>query len=84
MAQYRRKPSVIDAIQYTGTNDTQIVASMGEEEYRLTKPTDTAFVVSGLSGDIPLSMGSWLIKSPRGEFYPIQPDAFVADYEAVK
>lgn len=83
MAQYRKKPLIVDAIQYTGTNDADILDFVGDQAYRLTKPTDTAFFVNTLSGDVPLAMGSWLIKSPRGEFYPIQPDAFFEAYETM-
>ena len=76
---FRKKPVVIDAVQYTGDNSTEIIRFMG-------CPDDAeAFdeTINTLEGELHMSPGDWIIKGVKGEFYPCKPDIFEQTYEAV-
>jgi len=78
---YRKKPVVIEAVQYTGTlmNVVELAAFMKQEiianEGKLEIPT--------LEGVMTASQGDFIIKGIHGEFYPCKPDIFEQTYEAV-
>jgi hypothetical protein len=80
MAKYRKKPVVIDAIQFTGSNAIEILHfTQGrevEEDFLATE-----IVIKTLEGDMRASGGDWIIKGVKGEFYPCKPDIFAATYE---
>jgi len=79
MRQYRKKPVVIDAVQYLGTNFDEIEAFVGgDAEFR-----DGKLLVATLEGPLHASPNDWIIKGVMGEFYPCKPDVFAATYEAV-
>lgn len=91
MAQYRKKPVVIDAIQWNGKNFDEISNFIGEwhghkkahedaEEHSL--KTGELYIHT-LEGVMTASSGDWIIKGVKGEFYPCKPDIFEATYEAV-
>ena len=83
---YRKKPVVIEAIQWDGKNDREIMAFYGgglctresffEEEKFLEIPT--------LEGVLQASVGDYIIKGVQGEFYPCKPDIFEVTYEKVE
>lgn len=79
---FKKKPIVIEAIQYTGTNDVEI------EEWSCRQVTpDLKFnrmFVKTLEGVMEVSVGAWVIKGVEGEFYPCQPDIFEKTYEPVE
>lgn len=78
MAKFRKKPVVIEAIQYLGDEATlnQIIA-MGCP--RVEREDDWA--IPTLEGEMSVSVGDWIIKGVMGEFYPCKPDIFAATYE---
>ena len=79
MRQYRKKPVVIDSVQYLGTNFDEIEAFVGgDAEFR-----DGKLLVATLEGPLHASPNDWIIKGVMGEFYPCKPDVFAATYEAV-
>ena len=82
---YRKKPVIIEAIQWTGINLEEIKwfmkeafkgASISEENFEFTIPT--------LEGDMKASLGDYIIKGVNGEFYPCKPDIFQKTYEEVE
>lgn len=87
MPKFRKKPVVIEAIQATGTPESnrEIIdwtrgsstpASMdtdGEGNRRLSIATK--------EGAHWVTPGDWIIKGVQGEHYPCKPDIFVATYE---
>jgi hypothetical protein len=83
---YRKKPVVIEAVQFTGSNLFECLRFMGEPEHVVNNPelhaTD-APIVRTLEGDMHTSPGDWIIRGVKGEFYPCKPDIFAATYEAV-
>ena len=79
MALYRKKPVVIEAVQYTGPNFEEIEAFVGgDAEFR-----DGKLLVATLEGPLYASPGDWIIKGVKGELYPCKPDVFSQTYEAV-
>jgi hypothetical protein len=90
MAEFRKKPVVIEALEFDGT-----VASadsirewarkpdgMSAEAGRSTKG-ETCFHlrIETLEGTMSVSPGDWVILGVKGEFYPCKPDIFAATYE---
>lgn len=85
---YRKKPVVIEAIQATGTPESnrEIIdwtrgsatpASMDEHPER-----GKTLSIATLEGAHWVSPGDWIIKGVKGESYPCKPDIFAATYEA--
>jgi hypothetical protein len=76
---YRKKPVVVEAIQYNGENkvETQLFMNMYLDEVykRLRIPTYEGYVFA--------SVGDYIIKGVKGEFYPCKPDIFEKTYEMV-
>ena len=75
---YRKKPVVIEALQYTG-NQKEIIEFTGNEHIF----TPIGLVIHTLEGDHRAKIGDWIIKGIQGEFYPCKPDIFDQTYEAV-
>jgi len=75
---FRKKPVVIEAIQFTGNFDEIEKCIGGDAELR-----DGELVVATLEGPLRASLDDWIIKGIKGEFYPCKPDIFEATYERV-
>lgn len=83
-SQYRKKPVVIEAVQYLGydTNGEECELFIGDS-FESHIPTQDKIEIRTLEGPITASKGDWIIKGVQGEFYPCKPDIFEATYEAV-
>lgn len=83
---FRKKPVVIDAIQYTG-NHREIWNFMGipaETQNKMSyQQYSPIYYVHTLEGDMAASPGDWIIKGVAGEYYPCKPDIFEKTYEEV-
>lgn len=89
---YRKKPVVIEAMQWTGINIEEIKSFVGESlQYSI---IDTAWEVGKgrphvlmkiktLEGNMEVSEKDFIIKGVNGEFYPCKPEIFEKTYEAV-
>ena len=75
---YRKKPVVIEAAQYQGTNGTEIEGWSGGE----VQVKHSTLVIATLEGEMIATVGDWIIKGVAGEFYPCKPDIFDQTYEA--
>ena len=76
---YRKKPVVIEAIQWAGNNLSEIDNFIG----RTVDNKETTLVIHTLEGDMEASIGDYIIKGVNGEFYPCKPDIFDKTYEEV-
>lgn len=84
MAKFRKKPVVIEAIQWLGKDDTnrlcnwlsQQCANLHGWQFH-----DTDITIPTLEGAHIASPDDWIIKGVKGEFYPCKPDIFAATYE---
>lgn len=82
MTFYRKKPLVIQAVQWTGENNTEIL-SFCERCYITSSGKSKDLVVSTLEGDMSAAVGDFIIKGVKGEFYPCREDIFDMTYETV-
>ncbi len=77
---FRKKPVVIEAMQYIGSNWREILEFIGEKSGYW---NDGKIVIYTLEGNHNATEGDWIIKGVKGEFYPCKPDIFEETYEAV-
>ena len=78
---YRKKPIVVEAVQWTGSNLDELRAFV-PEEFRYNKIHQPMGIWT-LEGVMTISEGDWIIKGVKGEFYPCKPDIFAESYENV-
>lgn len=89
---YKKKPVIIDAIQFDGLNLEEIKLFVGDNI--IYDIIDTAWQVGKgrphilmkiktLEGDMNVSEMDYIIKGVNGEFYPCKPDIFYKTYEEV-
>jgi predicted KAP-like P-loop ATPase len=76
---YRKKPIVIEAVQFNGSNHHQL-ADWSGEAVRLTESLDKLEIVT-LEGTMTASLGDYIVKGIKGEFYPCKPDIFEANHD---
>lgn len=83
---FRKRPLVIEAVQFTGSNLFECLRFMGESEDVVNNlelhATDRP-IIHTPEGDMNTSPGDWIIRGVHGEFYPCKPDVFAATYEKV-
>lgn len=75
---YRKKPVVIEAVQWTGYNIKEI-ADFTEGNIAIN--TDDRLCIFTLEGVHMALVGDYIIKGIKGEFYPCKPDIFEQTYE---
>lgn len=92
---FRKKPVVIDAVQWTGDNVEEIRnftnGKIKYEEHIGGSADGNGYpqmyarlTIPTLEGDHLALIGDWIIKGIKGEFYPCKKDIFEATYEQVK
>jgi hypothetical protein len=74
MAKFRKKPVVIEAVQFDGV-------SLPEGVNR--EPGAVDGYIDTLEGRMTVKPGEWVITGVKGERYPCKPDIFAATYEPV-
>lgn len=85
--QYRKKPVVIEAVQYTGENAEDIFKWMrandtGEAAYEDLEDDDGIVIIT-IEGAMLARPGWFIIRGVAGEFYPCEPEIFALTYEEV-
>ena len=75
---FRKKPVVIEAIQWTGDNVEEIGEFLAGVHWAT---AGRNAVIPTREGDMAASPNDWIIKGIAGEFYPCKPDIFEATYE---
>ena len=82
---YRKKPVVIEAIQFSGVGSVyEMVMSWGDAFRKAHGLMPDQIEIDTLEGAHKASKGDWIIKGVKGEFYPCKPDIFEATYEKVE
>lgn len=79
MAKYCKKPVEIEAIQWNGTNESEIKTFVGDAA----KFTTTLLTIKTLEGIMIAQVGDFIIRGVDGEFYPCKPDIFEKTYDKV-
>ena len=81
---YRKKPVVIDAVQWTNKEGSlQAILDLGCEPL-FTADGTADLIIETLEGNHRALVNDFIIKGIKGEFYPCKPDIFEATYEEVK
>jgi hypothetical protein len=86
---FRKKPVVIEAVQWTGDNLIEVIRHTGQNasasHYKWEEYEDIVrregLKIYTLEGPLMASIGDWIIKGVQGEFYPCKPDIFEATYD---
>lgn len=91
MTQYRKKPIVIEAVQWPFQYGSEHPVM---ERYRVKEGRDTCVVcehalsihgwIHTLEGGHIVCPGDWIITGVQGERYPCKPDIFDATYDLVE
>ena len=95
MAKFRKKPVVIEAVQWSGNAGKKEIQDFVGKELESELESETAYVagqgaplfslvIETLEGNHKAMPGDWIIKGIRGEFYPCKPDIFELTYEPVE
>ena len=89
---FRKKPVVIDAVQWTGGNLKEIIDFTGLDksaekwswsEFEKVVSTEGLKIFT-LEGPLNASIGDWIIRGISGEYYPCKPDIVESTYDEVK
>ena len=89
MAKYRKKPVVIEAVQYKGSGNiggmtpASLWEALKDGTLYATNGMDP-FIVKTLKGSLTVAPGHWIIKGVQGELYPCKPDIFEQTYDLVE
>ncbi len=79
---YRKRPVVIEAIQFTGENGATIAVWSGERVRPVVEMhAPIVLAVYTLEGVMRADEGDWIVKGVQGEFYPVEPAIFEETYE---
>ena len=91
MAKYRKKPVVIEAVQWNKLNDAPDVRMATAWDIdtfnllpRMLDGEGPFGVIETLEGPHIVTPGDWIITGVKGEQYPCKPDIFEATYELVE
>jgi polyhydroxyalkanoate synthesis regulator phasin len=90
---FRKKPVVIHAVKWDGTNLKEVIDFTGKhelfhewfkswEEYENHVKSDgNLFKIFTLEGVMEASVGDYIIRGVKGEHYPCKPDIFMQTYD---
>lgn len=87
MAKYRKKPVVVEAMQWLGWGkylkqsvDLGVVPC---DYCSCEQKQGVHGVINTLEGPVIVRVGDWIVIGTKDKFYPYKPDIFEATYEAV-
>lgn len=88
--QFRKRPVVVSAVQWTGDNEAEVRAFTGSTVFRSCTdetshdPQVTAHVYDVLHSTwVGVKTGQWVLRGVAGEFYPIDEAVLAETYEPV-
>lgn len=80
---YKKLPVVIEAIQWDGLNDIDVLEFAEDNvEFRY-RDNEVRLIIHTLEGNMNASIGDHIIRGVNGEYYACKPDVFVKTYEEV-
>lgn len=93
MPKFRKKPVVVEAVRWTGSNLEEIRNFVGSdliEDYMelfsmngTLKKMLVGIAIDTLEGTMIVDYGDYIIKGVNREFYPCKPDIFEQTYDEV-
>lgn len=81
--QYRKKPVVIEAVQYDGTNIGEIWEWARVAKVHAPTENNSSCFIETLEGKMECRLHDYIIKGVQGELYPVKLDIFNETYEEV-
>lgn len=83
---YRKKPVVIEAIEFKGFDNIEEVQEFMRGNVRIQFPPecDIVLLIETLEGVMVANVGDYIIKGVKGEYYPCKAEIFHESYEEVK
>ena len=81
---FRKKPVVIDAIQWLGDFDAIRAFMEGDEEVIFMNDGAETLDVPTLEGRMTARPNDWIIRGVKGEVYPIKDEIFRMTYEPIE
>lgn len=79
---YKKRPVVIEAVQWLGTNFEEVKAFAGESVKLDPIFTEPKLLIQTMAnGWVPSPVGEWVMKGVSGEFYPCADSVFRASYD---
>lgn len=79
---YRKKPVIVEAVIWTGNNIDE-VKELAKSAVENIIFVDNNLYIETLKGNMKVSIGDYIIKGIKEEFYPCKPDIFKETYETV-
>lgn len=80
--QYRKKPVIIDAIQWTGSNEFDIIEFIRDDSYYFEFNAENKTIkIKTLEGIMTANVEDYIIRGVKGEYYPCKPDIFKQTYD---
>lgn len=80
MPQFRKRPVVIEAVQWDGKLTTLV--QLGNYTTPVGQDLGSRdLTIETLEGYITAKPGDWVIKGVKGELYPCKPDIFAETYD---
>lgn len=83
---YRKKPVEIESIQYIGNNVEEVEEFVGNQLLRYNntqEENDYSLGIPTPEGIMKASVGDYIIRGVRNEFYPCKPEIFRITYDEV-
>ena len=81
MSKYRKRPLVIEAVQFTGEMSIPEITFLMQGTRNLSWDREMETLdIETLEGVMTADRGDWIIKGIRGECYPCKPDIFEETY----
>jgi hypothetical protein len=87
VAQYRKRPLVITAMQWTGENIHELITELTttlEKPLRYPYMLNGELIVPTLEGTLRAQKGDYIIRGVDDELYPCKKEIFQKTYELVK
>ena len=81
--QFVKKPIIVEAIQWTGKNEHEVMKFVGSHCCLVNKSNGKALIINTLEGDHYASVNDWIVKGIKGEFYSVKPDIMEQTYTRV-
>lgn len=77
----RKKPVVVEAMQFEGDNINEIARFCGDELAGQYVVEGEFYEIETLEGEMIVRPGDWIIRGVAGEVYPCRDDIFRQTYE---
>ena len=92
MAKYRKKPGIIESVQWTGDNWKEVKYFAGAKVRIATESggrwadIDLLACVNGAQGFVPVPRGHWIVRNPGddSDYWPVESAYMVKNYELVE